>query len=228
MSILIGSFSSTVATAAHGTVAGVPIETVTLDALDGVRLQADLHRVAAPRGAAVIAHPHPLYGGDRRAPIVESLFSGLAQVGFTTLRFDFRGVDGSTGEHDDGDAEQLDVLAAIELLELMDPDVPLWLIGYSFGAVVSLNVVDPRVAGWIAIAPPLNASGRYLSDTDHRPKRLFVPQHDQYSPPENSAAVTADWRSTSVATIPAADHFLGGRIAVTRDLVIASLVPDAP
>ena len=194
-----------------------------LDALDGIRLEADLVRVAGARGSVVLTHPHPLYGGDRFAPIVESLFTALPHAGFTAVRFDFRGVNGSTGEHDDGDAERLDVVAAIELLELVDPDAPVWLAGYSFGSIVALNVVDPRVAGWIAIAPPLDARARLLADADHRPKHLFVPQHDQFSGPANALALTANWRSTTVRTVDDADHFLAGRVGVVTDQVVAAL-----
>ncbi len=195
-----------------------------IDALDGVRLQADLARVDGARGAAVVTHPHPLYGGDRFNPVVETMFRTLPDAGFTTVRFDFRGVNESGGTHDDGDAERLDVVAAIELLEIVEPDVPIWLVGYSFGSLVALNVVDPRLTGWVAIAPPLAARpGRVLAATDHRPKFVLSPERDQFSPPEATEPIIADWANTEFQPIAAADHFLAGRLGSVALSVVAYL-----
>jgi len=202
----------------------MPIETVMIDALDGVQLRADLARVDDARAGVVLAHPHPLYGGDRFNPIIDTLFTRLPEAGLSTIRFDFRGVNESGGAHDDGDSERLDVVAAIEMLDFVDADSPVWLVGYSFGALVALNVVDPRVAGWIAIAPPLAAfQGRILSDTDHRPKLLLVPQHDQFSPPAATADIIEPWQATEMRTIESCDHFLAGRVQHIADTVAARL-----
>ena len=203
----------------------MPIETVLIDALDGVQLQADLARVDDARGGVVLTHPHPLYGGDRFNPIVDTLFRMLPTVGLTTIRFDFRGVNESAGVHDEGDSERLDVVAAIDMLAFVDADAPVWLVGYSFGALVALNVVDPRVAGWIAIAPPLAAfPGRVLADTDHRPKLLLVPQNDQYSPPAITAEIVEPWNATETRTIESCDHFLTGRVQPIADIVVETIV----
>jgi alpha/beta superfamily hydrolase len=200
----------------------VPIETVLLEALDAVQIEADLQRVNDARASVVLMHPHPLYGGDRFNPLIESLFRTLPALGATTIRFDFRGVNNSGGAHDNGDSERLDVVAAIELLELieMDRDIPLWLIGYSFGAYVALNVVDPRVAGWVAIAPPLaTMNSRCIADQDHRSKLLLVPEHDQFSSPSATAEFTRDWVACAQHTIPMADHFMSGRVDAVTQLV---------
>ncbi|MCU1393680.1 MAG: hypothetical protein JWM34_2108 [Ilumatobacteraceae bacterium] len=199
-----------------------------IEALDGVMLRADLARVDDPIGAVVLTHPHPLYGGNRFNPIVATLFRGLPDAGIAAVRFDFRGVDESGGEHDHGDSERLDVVAAIELLELAHPAVPVWLVGYSFGSVVALNVIDPRVHGWVAIAPPLAAQltpgGRCLADHDPRPKLLLVPERDQFSPPDASAAVAASWADTELRVIAGVDHFLGAAVPAVAEDVISSLV----
>ena len=208
----------------HGTVCSMPIETVMIDALDGVQLRADLARVDGAAAGVVLTHPHPLYGGDRFNPIVDTLFGMLPAAGLSTIRFDFRGVNESEGTHDDGDSERLDVAAAVELLAFVDPDAPVWLVGYSFGALVALNVVDPRVVGWIAIAPPLAAfPGRTLAATDHRPKLLLVPQHDQYSPPATTAEIIEPWQATEMRTIDSCDHFLVGRVRPIAETVGAHL-----
>ncbi len=199
-----------------------------IDALDGAQLEADLVRVDDARASVVLTHPHPLYGGDRFNPVVDALFHALPDAGFTTIRFDFRGVNNSGGTHDDGDSERLDVIAALELLDLVDPDSPVWLVGYSFGAVVALNVVDPRIAGWVAVAPPLAAmNARCLADCDHRTKLLLVPEHDQFSPPTQIAAFTGEWRSCTQQSIAMADHFLNGHIPAVADTVRAHLTEHA-
>jgi len=203
----------------------MPIETVMIDALDGVQLRADLARVDGAAAGVVLTHPHPLYGGDRFNPIIDTLFAMLPAAGLTTIRFDFRGVNESGGTHDDGDSERLDVVAAIELLDFVQADQPVWLVGYSFGALVALNVVDPRVAGWIAIAPPLAAfPGRTLSDTDHRPKLVLVPQHDQYTPPDAMAPIIESWQAAEMRTIESCDHFLVGRVQPIADTVVEAIV----
>lgn len=199
-----------------------------IDALDGAQLEADLMRVDDAHASVVLAHPHPLYGGDRFNPVVDLLFHELPDAGFTTIRFDFRGVNNSSGTHDDGDSERLDVVAALELLELVDPESPAWLVGYSFGAFVALNVVDPRIAGWVAIAPPLaTMNARCLADRDHRSKLLLVPEHDQFSPPAPTADFTSAWVSCTQQNIAMADHFLNGHIAAVANIVRAHLLGQA-
>jgi uncharacterized protein len=202
----------------------MPIETVHVDALDGVRLEADLVRVEEPCGSVVLSHPHPLYGGDRFNPVVDTLFRALPDAGFAVVRFDFRGVNQSGGSHDDGDAERLDVVAALELLEWAQPDTAIHLVGCSFGSIVALNVVDPRVSSWVAIAPPLATMvGPCLAASDHRRKLLLIAAHDQFSPPAAVAPIVASWQATDVRTIESADHFLGGRLGVVADLVVEHL-----
>ncbi len=195
-----------------------------IDALDGAQLEADLVRVDDARASVVLTHPHPLYGGDRFNPVVDALFYALPDAGFTTIRFDFRGVSNSSGTHDDGNSERLDVVAALELLELVDPESPVWLVGYSFGAFVALNVVDPRIAGWVAIAPPLaTMNTRCLADRDHRSKLLLVPEHDQFSPPEPTEDFAANWVSCRQHNIASADHFLNGHSAAVAGIVCSHL-----
>ncbi len=114
--------------------------------------------------------------------------------------------------------------AAIDLAAALVDTEPIWLIGYSFGAAVSLDVVDPRVHGWVGVAAPLAAMGAdRLAATDHRPTLLLVPQHDQLGGPEVIEPLVAGWRSTTVRTIPMADHSLVGRTAVVAAETLAFL-----
>lgn len=213
------------ATANHGTVESVARDTTTLTTIDGVRLVADVETVpndVPVLGAVTLAHPHPLYGGDRFNPIVATLFELLPHLGFHTLRFDFRGVNGSEGEHDDGNAERLDVAASIDWLSMLVDDAVgggVWVVGYSFGALVGLSVIEPRVEGWVAIAPPLSTESRVLSSRDPRPTLLAVPRHDQFCSPERASEVTSDWANIETLAIETTDHFLVGRVDDTARLV---------
>jgi alpha/beta superfamily hydrolase len=100
-------------------------------------LEAVLHE-GAGKGGVVICHPHPLYGGSMHNSVVEAVEDGFYRAGFTTLRFNFRGVGGSTGRYADGVGETADVLAACAFLdEKIEKDQMFVLAGYSFGAWVS-------------------------------------------------------------------------------------------
>ena len=176
--------------------------TISLTAADGTVLAADLALPAAPRAAAVLCHPHPAYGGDRHNIVVDALFRALPAAQIAALRFDFRGAGGDV---------QDDVLGALDHLAGDVPDVPLWLVGYSFGADVALGVDDPRAAGWVAVAPPLRFGGTPTpARGDPRPALVLVPEHDAYSPPERTLAATAGWPAVTVEVVPMADHFLAG------------------
>jgi uncharacterized protein len=138
------------------------------------------------------------------------------------LRFDFRGVGRSEGSHDGGNAERLDVAAAVDLLEPITGDHPIVLAGYSFGGLVALDVVDPRVAGWFAAAPPLATTTAVpLAARDHRPKHLAVAEHDQFTPPPVAVELTTGWTATTVEVVSMADHFLLGRTGAVADSAVA-------
>ena len=89
---------------------------------------------AEPRGIAVIAHPHPLFGGTMNNKVVQTLARAFVQSGFTALRFNFRGVGSSAGVYDEGRGELADLLA---LVRQAAPEGPIALAGFSFGAFVT-------------------------------------------------------------------------------------------
>ena len=128
---------------------------VMIPSSDGESLQAEMYLPGAPRAAVVITHPHPQMGGDMYTPVPAGFFQALADTDIAALRFNFRGVGRSSGSHDKGGAERLDVAAAIEHMAEAAPGIPLLLAGWSFGADVALTVEDDRVAGWFLAAPPL-------------------------------------------------------------------------
>jgi alpha/beta superfamily hydrolase len=102
-------------------------------------------------------------------------------------------------------------------------DGPLLLAGYSFGAAVALSVADPRLDGWFAVAPPLAMPGRgaLIASTDHRPKLIQAPEHDQFTPPAAMDEAVAGWTATTVELVPMADHFMAGATGVVAERAVA-------
>lgn len=186
---------------------------------DSVELAADLVVAARPWAGAVVSHPHPAYGGDRHNAVVDRIFHTLSNAELTVLRFDFRhGGDGDAGEPHD-------VLAGIEqVAEHLGPRLPLWLIGYSFGADLALSVGDQRVAGWVAVAPPLCFGPPPRATTgDQRPVLIVAAHHDQVSPPERRREAAATWPDAAVIVMPDTDHLLIGATDQVANAILAWL-----
>jgi alpha/beta superfamily hydrolase len=161
----------------------------------------EVNTVDGARGLAVLLHPHPHYGGSRFHPFIDGLFRRLPAIGVHAVRFDFRSGEFGAAREEAG--------AVIDEAVASWPDLPLVLVGYSFGAAVAAGIDDERVAGWYLLAP---LSGELSSSTighGPRPKALVVPELDQFSPPESVAPLVVGWERTTVTTLPATDHFLG-------------------
>jgi alpha/beta superfamily hydrolase len=201
----------------------MPARSLTLHASDGIRLEAELDLPEEATAVAVLAHPHPLYGGSMDAGLVDELFRRLPARGVGALRFNFRGVGGSTGQHDEGRAERLDVAAALAGADAAAGGRPIFLCGWSFGADVSFAVADAAHRGWVAVAPPLRVvpPSEMAAPGDARPKLLLVPEHDQFRPPDAAREVVASWTATSVEVLAGADHFVWGHAAEVAEQVIA-------
>jgi len=198
-----------------------------LTTFDGETLEAELApALGTERAAMVLCHPHPQYGGTMRSIVISALFEALPMSGVTCLRFNFRGVEGSTGSHDEGRAERADARAAVgALVAEVGNELPLILTGWSFGGDVALSVSDPMIDAWLAIAPPL----RFATDVatvaaDPRPKHLALAEHDEFRPPTEVAAAVAGWQATTVDVVGGASHFFVGR--TDRLIVIADCFVD--
>jgi alpha/beta superfamily hydrolase len=113
-----------------------------------------------PRLAAVICHPHPLFGGTLHNKVVHTLARSLRSGGAATLRFNFRGVGASEGAHDDGGGESADALAAVAAARARWPGLPLVLAGFSFGGAIAIRAAAAAQPQWlVAVAPAVDRVG---------------------------------------------------------------------
>lgn len=190
---------------------------------DGVAIELAWSLAEDPRAAAVVTHPHPMMGGDMHNPVPAGVARALAAAGVTAVRLSFRGAGGSGGEHGGGDPERGDVVAAIDELARHVPDVPLIGVGYSFGADVLLAVDDARLAGVVAVAPPLRVLpvDALRAPRDGRPTLVLSPAHDQFCDPDRAAAAVEGWPTTTVEPVVGCDHFLAGGVQRVVDRVLA-------
>ena len=108
---------------------------------------------------AIILHPHPLYGGTMNNKVVYNLHYAFHRIGFTCLRFNFRGVGRSQGEYDHGIGELSDAAAALDYLQSLNANARgCWVAGFSFGAWIGMQLLmrRPEIAGFVSVAPPAN------------------------------------------------------------------------
>jgi alpha/beta superfamily hydrolase len=172
------------------------------------------------RGVAVVCHPHPQHGGTMDNKVVQTLARAFVQLGFTAVRFNFRGTGGSAGEWDEGRGEIDDALAVIAAYRA--PGQPLLLAGFSFGAYVTsqaatrlvepatrIVLVGPAVVNFTAAVVP--------ADT--------VVVHGELDDVVPLQAVF-DWarpQALPVTVLPGAGHFFHGQLPVLKQIVLAGL-----
>lgn len=181
---------------------------------EGLALEGVLHRPTGDRfPAAIVCHPHPLYGGDMSNYVVTAICQALAEAGIAALRFNYRGVGRSEGSFGDGVGERNDARAALAYLRRL-PEVDetkVGVIGYSFGAGVAVAGADEQTAAVVAISTP--TFGRGLPDLAFRcPTMLISGEQDQMAPPGRLAALAqAIGPQCQVAIVRGADHFWWGQ-----------------
>ena len=170
---------------------------------------------SGPFPGVVVCHPHPLFGGNMDNNVVLKLAYSLVEQGFATLRFNFRGVGNSEGEHTKGELEYQEVLAALKLMKAW-PGVngrKLGLVGYSFGSSVILGKADlyKKVSAIALISPPLRALESSPLKKSKRPTFIISGDRDklvaseQLEPALDSFAQRPDCR-----IVAGADHSWNG------------------
>ena len=210
---------------------------VTLHTADGLELVGELALPAEQRPAAtlVMLHPLPTHGGMMDSHLFRKAANRLpALARLAVLRFNTRGTESahgrSQGEFGEGDTEQYDVAAALDLVEYEDLPTP-WLVGWSFGTDLALRYgCDPSVIGAVLISPPL----RYSTDADlarwaesGKPLVAIVPEFDDYLRPDEAEKRFAVVPQAKVIAVPKAKHLFVGFTETVLDAVADAVVPGS-
>jgi alpha/beta superfamily hydrolase len=177
------------------------------------------------RGAAIVCHPHPLFGGTMHTKAVYRAAQALNEVGLATLRFNFRGVGASTGSHDDGVGEREDARAALDWLGARYPGLPLLSGGFSFGSLVALSVGadDERVAALLGLGLPIERDERYdfgfLAEVT-KPVLVVQGENDEFGSGERvSGVLAALGPHITLVRVPGSDHYFTDRVDELRGAV---------
>lgn len=187
------------------------------------KIEAILKEPAEPvTRAAIVCHPHPLFGGTMHNKVVYRIARAFADAGFAVLRFNFRGTGRSEGTHDSGRGEQDDLRAAMAFIESKYPNAELWLAGFSFGSAVMLRAAacDDRVRAIIAVGVPV--SRQDFADVAHcnKPKLVVQGSNDQFGPVDQLKRFFATLdEPKQLKIIGDADHFFEGRLQELAEAV---------
>jgi alpha/beta superfamily hydrolase len=172
-------------------------------------------RTEAPTLAAVVCHPHPLFGGTLHNKVVYQCAKTLDACGIPVLRFNFRGAGLSAGVHDRGEGEKGDVQAAIDFLAGEFPSVPLLLGGFSFGSWVGLRVGchDSRVTELLGLGIPVNNSNFAYLESCAKPKLFVHGKNDEHGAWQRVEQVVSRLPGENkLVFVEHADHFFAGHL----------------
>lgn len=168
-----------------------------------------------PPLAAVVCHPHPLFGGTMHNKVIYQTAKSLDALGLPVLRFNFRGAGLSEGKHDRGNGEQDDVRSALDFLKEKFPGMPVLLAGFSFGAWVGLRVgcEDPRVSHLIGLGVPVNSTDfSFLRECD-KPKLFVHGSNDEHGAIAKVKALVASLPGENrLVVVEGVDHFFAGKL----------------
>ena len=177
------------------------------------------------RGIAVIAHPHPLFGGTMDNKVVQTLARAFVACGWTAVRFNFRGVGASEGVHDEGRGEREDMLKVVEQLA---PEGPLAIAGFSFGAFVASCAAetlwtsrDVRQLVLVGTAASRFAVAALPADAHER--TLVVHGEADDTVPLSAVMDWARPQSLPVTVVPGGGHFFHGQLPLLKSLVVRHL-----
>lgn len=176
------------------------------------------------RGAAVVAHPHPLYGGEMSNPVVAAIAEGLELAGIAALRFNFRGCGRSDGAPtSDAALADMDMRAAFAALRDRHAG-PYLAAGYSFGAAAALRVTahEPALAKLILVAPPVAMLDRAALQAYAGPVTLLVGDRDSYARIPDLEHVLAGAPRVSLQILEGEDHFFSSGGAQLAPLIAAA------
>ncbi len=186
------------------------------------------------RGVAVVCHPHPQGGGTLDNKVAQTLARAFVQLGYRTVRFNFRGVGGSEGKHDEGHGEADDMLRVVEHARAQVTGVPLYLAGFSFGGAVATRASEKVEFQQLVLVAPgfrriaehgmgeapdpqdshLGSAGRHSSANT-----VIVHGDLDETVPLSDSIAWATPREVPVVIVPGGEHFFHRKLHVLREIV---------
>lgn len=203
-----------------------PVEKrIIVGGVGGIEVALHLPLETAVRAIAIVAHPHPLFGGSMDNKVVTTVARAMFDAGAAVFRFNFRGVGKTDGVHDEGRGETDDMLTVIRYARTMlaDETIPLWMGGFSFGGAVAL-AASARVdaAQMVLVAPAFQRLAHWdrLEGGGKPPtSTLLIHGENDDTVPLADSIAWAGGRDLAVTVVPAADHFFHQRLHIIKRLV---------
>jgi alpha/beta superfamily hydrolase len=181
---------------------------------------------AASKGVAIVAHPHPLFGGTMDNKVVQTLARAFVQCGWTVVRFNFRGVGASEGQHDNGQGEAHDL---VQVVAQVAAQGPLAMAGFSFGSFVASHALqrlwpERSIEKIVLVGTAAQRFTVAPLPTELHDKTLVV--HGEHDDTVSLASVM-DWarpQSLPVTVVPGGGHFFHGQLPLLKGLVVRHLM----
>jgi len=177
------------------------------------------------RGVALVLHPHPMHGGTMHNKVVFRAAAALNDAGLVSLRINFRGIGQSTGTHDEGRGEKVDVQTALAYLTEHYPGQDVTLAGFSFGSRVGLEVgfSDARVARLIGLGVPVTLYDVSFIQSCRKPILFVHGDHDEFGNVEDFKTLISkipDETLVQLVVVKDADHFFAGHLDEMKNAII--------
>ena len=201
------------------------------------RLEGRYHPNPSPEAPlALILHPHPKFGGTMNNRVTYALHYAFRDLGFTVMRFNFRGVGRSQGEFDQGVGELSDAAAALDYMQFQKPNARgCWVAGFSFGAWIGMQLLmrRPEISGFVSVAPPANMYDFTFLAPCPSSGLIVNGEADRIVPMADTQALVARLQAQkgiqiTHSTVPEANHFfeqgLDEMIDIVKGYVHARLI----
>jgi hypothetical protein len=179
-----------------------------------------MHGKAENAPMALVLHPHPEQGGTMNNKVVYSIYQSFVARGFSTLRFNFRGVGRSQGKYDGGEGELSDAASALDWLQMYNPNAPFcWVGGFSFGSWISMQLLmrRPEIVGFLSVAPPASDYDFTFLAPCPSSGLMLQGDNDENIPPDSVKKLVEKLSAQRAIEIqytlvPGANHFFAGKI----------------
>jgi alpha/beta superfamily hydrolase len=181
-----------------------------------------------PSPCAVLLHPHPQHGGTMHNKVIYTMYKAFTSMGFSVLRFNFRGVGMSEGEYDEGIGELNDAACIIDWIEKNHPKLtPLWVGGFSFGAWIGMQILmrRPELRGFVCVNPPANLYDFSFLSPCPVQGQIIQGLDDKIVTPSSVEELTVflkeqNHKEITLNTVEDADHFFTNKLDILEECII--------